>query len=329
MVAWCPQHIAQGVVLLEADDDMSKPTVSVVTPTYNRAHLIGRALRSVLSQSFQDFEVLVMDDASTDDTAAVVRAFSDARIQHVHSEHRLGPAAQRNRGMARARGEFVAFQDSDDEWLLDKLEKQVQRLRELPEEVAVTQCAVLRHETSGYVQRLANRLPRGREGSEVLRNNANTFTQAWLARKDALLSMGGFDESIRVSEDWEFLIRICQRFGFDCDERVLCIVYESPGSLVHQNDHRLQGMERILEIHRSGMDRYPEMISRNLYVLGRFHLMFGSAGRGRTLLIESIRKAPTNPRAWVLLGLSLAGTAVLRSIVSAVDKARHARPVPT
>src|ERR1051326_9034418 len=99
---------------------MSAPAVSVILPTYNRGHLIERALRSVLNQSFGDFELLVMDDASTDNTEEVIRAIGDPRIRHIRSTSRLGPAAQRNLGLKNARAGLVAFQDSDDEWFLEK-----------------------------------------------------------------------------------------------------------------------------------------------------------------------------------------------------------------
>src|SRR5215218_7102231 len=96
---------------------MTEPAVSVVIPTYNRAPLLGRSIRSVLAQCYEDFEVIVVDDGSTDDTAEVVAGFRDARVSYVRLARNTGAGAARNVGIRLARGGFLAFQDSDDEWM--------------------------------------------------------------------------------------------------------------------------------------------------------------------------------------------------------------------
>lgn len=101
------------------------PFVSIVIPTYNRARFLGRLVRSVLNQTYKNFEVIVADDASTDDTAEIIKTFKDDRIRYIRHESNAGAAAARNTGIKASRGEYVAFQDSDDEWLPEKLEKQM------------------------------------------------------------------------------------------------------------------------------------------------------------------------------------------------------------
>lgn len=101
------------------------PTVSVIIPTYNRVHLISRAIRSVLDQSYQDFEIIVVDDDSTDNIEEVVKSFKDKRIKFVKHEKNKGGGAARNTGIRVAQGELIAFLDSDDEWLPEKLEEQI------------------------------------------------------------------------------------------------------------------------------------------------------------------------------------------------------------
>src|SRR4030043_1337098 len=102
------------------------PTVSVIIPTYNRAHLVGRSIRSVLNQTYQDLEVIVVDDGSKDNTAEIVRGITDPRIVFLKHEKNRGVSAARNTGLKAARGKYIAFQDSDDEWLPQKLEKQLE-----------------------------------------------------------------------------------------------------------------------------------------------------------------------------------------------------------
>ena len=101
------------------------PVVSIVLPTYNRAALLGRAIRSVLKQSYTDFELLVIDDGSTDQSSNVVAGFRDRRIKYISLEHNTGAGAARNVGIRIAKGKFLAFQDSDDEWMPSKLVKQM------------------------------------------------------------------------------------------------------------------------------------------------------------------------------------------------------------
>ena len=102
------------------------PTISVIIPTYNRADFIGRAIESVLDQTYQDFEIIVIDDGSKDNTENIVKSFDDTRITYIRLKDNKGAAVARNTGIGTARGKFIAFQDSDDEWLPQKLAKQME-----------------------------------------------------------------------------------------------------------------------------------------------------------------------------------------------------------
>ena len=104
------------------------PPVSVVIPAYNRAATIGAAIESVLRQTWEDFELVVVDDGSTDGTLEAARRIADPRLRVVAAPHNMGAAGARNLGVAEARGTWIAFQDSDDEWLPEKLAKQMARL---------------------------------------------------------------------------------------------------------------------------------------------------------------------------------------------------------
>jgi len=116
------------------------PKISVISPTYNRAHLITRAVHSVLNQTYQDFEYIVVDDASTDNTEEVIKGFKDERIKYIKHEKNRGPSAARNTGIKAAKGEYIGFLDSDDEWLPEQAEKQVSKFLESPDNVGVIYC---------------------------------------------------------------------------------------------------------------------------------------------------------------------------------------------
>jgi glycosyltransferase involved in cell wall biosynthesis len=109
------------LILTKAFEKMSvspkNPKVSVIIPTYNRAEYLGRSIQSVLNQTYQDFELIIVDDGSTDNTRDIVAQFHDKRLNYIRHETNLGVAAARNSGVRAARGIYLAFQDSDDEWL--------------------------------------------------------------------------------------------------------------------------------------------------------------------------------------------------------------------
>jgi len=107
---------------LQKANNKKIPRISVIIPSYNRANTIGRAIQSALSQSYQDFEIIVIDDGSTDHTEEVIRSFQDSRIRYIRHNRNRGGSAARNTGIHAARGEYIAFLDSDDEWLPQKLE---------------------------------------------------------------------------------------------------------------------------------------------------------------------------------------------------------------
>lgn len=104
---------------------MSKDLVSIITPTYNCAKFIGATIESVLNQTYQNFEMIIVDDASKDNTEEVVKSFKDKRIKYIRLSKNSGPAVARNRAMEEARGKYMAFLDSDDLWKREKLEKQI------------------------------------------------------------------------------------------------------------------------------------------------------------------------------------------------------------
>ena len=101
----------------------SNPLVSIIVPTYNRAGVLSRAIRSIFSQTYSNIEIIIVDDASCDDTGNVVESFMDDHIHYIRHDKNQGGSASRNTGIRSAKGSFIAFLDDDDEWLPEKLEK--------------------------------------------------------------------------------------------------------------------------------------------------------------------------------------------------------------
>lgn len=200
------------------------PRVSVVIPTYNRAHCVARAIDSVLRQTYVDYELIVVDDGSTDGTRELLARYGD-RI-HVILKPNQGVSKTRNRGIAEARGEFVAFLDSDDEWLPLKLERQVEYFDQHPD-VSFIGCLGDCYEPDGTFNSSDEHCP----PEYAVYQQADAYRQfltflyspfpqnmsRYVFRHDALRDIGGFDTRINGSEDWELFLRLLQkgkRFGF-------------------------------------------------------------------------------------------------------------------
>ncbi len=187
----------------------SQPLVSVIVPTYNRAHLIGRTLASILGQTHKNLELIVADDAGEDDTFSVVKGLRDPRLKYTKREQNRGLAAARNFGSRHATGDFIAFCDDDDVWLLDKLERQLRHFARHPE-------SKICYTASFHV------LPDGRKvllwGRKVDTKTLLIKGQSMLSslmRIECLTKAGGFDESLPVCEDYEMWLRLSMLYPID------------------------------------------------------------------------------------------------------------------
>lgn len=224
--------------------------VSVVIPTYNRAHTVERALASALDQTHAPLEVIVVDDGSIDGTADRLGKWADPRLRYIRRPH-AGVAATRNAGVALSRGELVAFLDSDDVWKRNKLGCEVSFLARHPEVDAVF-TDLEKHDGDRFVPSFmrdsplfARRLGAGaypdglvlsqREMYLYLLQEVFVKPSALTMRRAAFERTGGFDESWSSSEDWEFLLRFARWGRFGYIDRPLTVLRVSPDSL-HRTD---------------------------------------------------------------------------------------------
>lgn len=198
------------------------PTVSVIIPTYNRAAVLPAAIDSVLAQTHDDFELLVVDDGSTDDTEAIVTGYDDDRVRYVAHETNRGANAARNTGIDAADGRYVAFLDSDDRWAPTKLRRQLQRLERKGDGWVAVYCGFDRDlgGSSGRVKKAIASLlalsdddvtmEGGRElQAGILADEVETCAgSTLLVEREVAHSVGGFDESLDRFQDPEFVLRI-------------------------------------------------------------------------------------------------------------------------
>lgn len=210
--------------------------VSIIIPTYNRANVIKRAIDSVLRQTYDSYEVVVVDDGSTDETESVIAGIQDARIRYIALKENQGVAHARNIGIREARYDYIAFLDSDDEWLLDKLELQMRLFQNSTEDIGMVYCrmgGLTRDGKERFVcpaQYFSRELLEGEMFRFLLRQNV-IGTPTVIVRKDCLDQVGGFKETIQCLEDWEWILRIAGKWKIGFVDQVLVEVHKTSGSV--------------------------------------------------------------------------------------------------
>jgi glycosyltransferase involved in cell wall biosynthesis len=254
------------------------PNVSVIIPTYNRAYILPEAVESVLSQTYADFELIIVDDGSTDETASMVGGFGDQRIRFFQHDRNRGVAAARNTGLAEAQGVFVAFFDSDDIWMAEKLSVQIAFLEGHPEVGGVFSDLVW---VSGdrKVQSMLRTYPgfsrllreRQREIDVVFSQHAiyaclleemPVKLQATTLRRDRVWEAGPFEESWRSGEDWEFLLRFSRANALGYVDCALTVLRTMPDSTLGR--HKKLDAQFLMELfiaEKQKLRREPDAIA--------------------------------------------------------------------
>ena len=292
------------------------PSVSVVIPTFNRAELLPAAIRSVLNQTFQDFEILIVDDGSSDTTPDIVKTFDDKRIHYIRHAVPRGGAAARNTGIAHSRGEYVAFLDDDDEWYPHKLARQMEVMRKSEPEVAAIY--------SGYfvVERATGRVcgrmtpkSKGDLSSELLATNPIGGTSCMLVRKDSLEKVGCFDENLPSFQDRDLWIRLSREFRFDYIEEPLLNYYVHPKKVWTNLDALLQGLEIMLG--KYGSSVAFRKASSNRYLFCGIKLCEANQfDKGRRALRRAIVLNPYAVKPYCYLLLALLGPRTMATVRS-------------
>jgi glycosyltransferase involved in cell wall biosynthesis len=246
-------------------DESMNPLVSVIIPTYNRAHVVPEAIESVLRQSYPHLEVIVVDDGSTDNTPECLQQFA-GRIRVVTQEN-AGPAAARNRGIEVAQGELIAFLDSDDLWLPTKLERQVTLLQQAGKSVPCCVCNIRMQWSevelcSFDIAALEPHLEEGlwANAGDVLSTRFLLFTQGVVIRREVLERIGGFDESLWLLEDHELALRLSLESPWGFIRDPLVIWRESKTGSLYQSAIRdeitqVEPLITILEKHLSRLQK--------------------------------------------------------------------------
>ena len=236
--------------------NLQHPLVSVIIPTYNRALFVQDAINSVLTQTYDNYEIIVIDDGSNDDTGEILVNRYGKKINYVWQENH-GESFARNRGVSLAKGDYVAFLDSDDVWLPDKLSQQIAVLINTPDISAVF-CQIWRIDE--YGQKISEiPLGVGRKSSDFdlvnmfIRNRIPGGASTCLLRRDIYEQFGGFAGDIHYGEDWELWLKIIAKFPIFFLQKPLCSY--------RQHNHSQSSIPNINQVNRR-LEDYLTLLNR-------------------------------------------------------------------
>lgn len=294
---------------------MLAPLVTVVIPAFNRAGSIGRAIRSVLAQTYGNLEIIVVDDCSTDDTLKEAEGFGDSRVRCIRHEKNLGGSAARNTGLKGARGEFTAFLDSDDEWFPEKLSRQVEVFGasgSLELGVVYTGWRWILEKEARTVNVMMP-TARGDLFEALLFDDCVGSNSTPLIRTEVLKAVGGFDPDLPARQDWDLWLRLSTRCRFDFVPEVMVNYYVHGKSISSDADSKIKGTEMVLEKNAGEFAGRPRLLARHYTLLAVLNLLEGNPATGRSYIFRCLRLDPANWRALICLGLSFSGRSVVRA----------------
>lgn len=286
------------------------PLVSIIVPIYNRAHMVARSIGCLTAQSYKNLEIIIVDDSSWDDIQNALAALNDIRIKLIRLPKNGGAAAARNVGIAEAKGDFIAFHDSDDMCVFDKIERQMKELTSLSEDYIGVYTSVLIHThvtTQNYYRAKVKILPSpgvtplsgDMHRRTVQGNTMNLPTM--LLRKAALQEIGGFDERLRNNEDWDITLRLTRIGKFHFIPEPYYIVSD-PLSRAERAGHISNSLKKSAQsfsIITGKLRRQGECspaLARGYFATASFLMRLGRSRSARLYLKAAIGILPFQPR---------------------------------
>lgn len=281
--------------------------VSVIIPVYNGELYIGQAIESILSQSYKNTEIIVVDDGSTDNSAKIIKEFE--QVKYIYQPN-SGPSAARNRGIAASKGKYIAFLDSDDMYREDKIEKQVRALeQDHNADVVYNDCQVVDKDLN-YINTLR---------SEGIYNNERDFLCILLFRQiipippSIMLRRRCFEEGFlynekyKHAEDYELILRLAERYKFAYIPEPIYIYRRHESNLT--NAHSLQQEREIKVLREIGFDRIEEIVEASSFpllekrfLLAKIFIKLSEYKNAENVLIKLAESDYDNPLLWFYLG---------------------------
>ena len=318
--------------MIRPDQDLSTgdPLVSIIVPTFGRPELLETAIRSVISQTYDRWELLVIDDngegrsAGAETQLLLDRYLDDGRIRYLRHEANLGGSQARNTGISAANGEYIAFLDDDDEWLPHKLELQCGRLRRLEPDHGAVYCgyyvesAALSTVTPVPARSFVEPFPR------ILVDNFIGTTSTLLCRKSVFDEVGMFDTKLPAAQDRELLVRICRSYRLACiHEPLVRFNWHDGIRVTKQLEKKLEAQELIYSRYQDELRRHPALHTKYLVDQAKLQLQCGQAQLAAKTFLRAWLASPLNITPLIYSLLSGIGGSFYEWIRSATWKLRR------
>lgn len=277
-------------------------TVSVVIPTYERRKFLRGAIETAVGQSYNNLDIVVVDDGSTEPYADETVADFPATVCCVRHKENRGLSAARNTGVRESSGEYIAFLDDDDRWHREKIAQQVDAL-ERDHTAGLATCLVASITPDNELVHCERNTPNGDCSDSILVGNQIGTPSRVVVRRDAFESIDGFDESLQTKQDWDFYIRLCQDWAVAAVSDHLCFrtVHESmsssPESARRDNAAILDKHAELLQAKGRWEQAQAEVAER----VGRAYLRQGDCSSARTQFRTALRQDATGYRSLLYL----------------------------
>jgi len=293
------------------------PEISAIITTFNRANFLKKAIRSALNQTFKDFELLILDNNSTDETETVVKGFPDKKIKYI--KHRpLNISQARNLGIKEAKGKYIAFLDDDDDWLPNKLKDQIEIFKkEKDPEVMMIYGGFIR--TYANSKKTEKYIPqsKGKITATLLwqKDPVTGSASNPLIKKEIFKKIGGYDEKVLTGEDWEFYLRLSKKYKINFTDKIVLNINQHPGPRLGYKIKEAIDLEILI------INKYQEIFKKNRRLLSFYLQKIGGkfcrinqAKKGKQYLKKAIEKNPLNYLAYFQYLFSFLGTKFYQKI---------------
>jgi len=274
---------------------MENSLVSVVIPTYNRAKVLKETISSALRQTYDNFEIIVIDDGSADNTESVVKNFEDKRVTYIKQSHKNAPTAK-NKGILVSKGDYIAFLDSDDVWLPEKIEKQMKVFRNNKLNPSVVYCGIgYINEDGAEIKGIKLPAYRGNIFLKLLGTRRNVVLGAGstvLIKRECFERCGLFDENLSYRIDLDLLIRISKVFAFDYVPEVLAKIRMHEKRMSSNVDNILKGRELLFKKIYNDIKKHRKILAKYYYQTAVLYFRKKDGAKGREYVMKSIRAFP-------------------------------------
>lgn len=281
------------------------PLVSIITITRNRAQLIGRCIESLQKQTYTNYEHIIVDGASEDNTKEVVKSyFNDERVVYIQLEENLSIPKTIWTGFEQSRGRYIAFLDDDDEYLPTKIEKQLSLMRSLSDGYGMVYCWMSYYdEVTREFLKIHNPTLRGFIAEDVVETPIVSGTPTYFIKREVFKEVGGWKEAseIGIISDWELSARICQKWKVDFVEESLVNVFVNHGhTRMSDKGYYKDSFERTIKFHKYFLAQYsnifekhPSKATTHLYILSSSLMKLGRWKEAKHYYVPLLKLKPT------------------------------------